>query len=87
MFSLRYMMNAYMVHMVYTSFVFICMYIYVAEHRRPRSPMRFYVYGGAPPPSFTHVYKHIYGGAEHCHSRHTALSHGLVDQHSYYCYR
>ena len=47
-----HMMNDYMVHMVYTSFVFICMYIYVAEHRRPRSPMRFYVYGGAPPPSF-----------------------------------
>ena len=37
---------------IYTSFVFICMYIYVAEHRCPRSPMRFYVYGGAPPPSF-----------------------------------
>ena len=34
-----HMMNDYMVHMVYTSFVFICMYIYVAEHRRPRSPM------------------------------------------------
>ena len=41
---------------IYTSFVFICMYIYVAEHRRPRSPMRFYVYGGAPPPLFTHVW-------------------------------
>ena len=82
-----HMMNDYMVHMVYTSFVFICMYIYVAEHRRPRSPMRFYVYGGAPPPSFTHVYKHIYGGVEHRHSRHTALSRGLVDQHSYYHYR
>ena len=37
---------------IYTSFVFICMYIYVMEHRRPRSPMRFYVYGKAPPPSF-----------------------------------
>ena len=79
-----HMMNDYMVHMVYTSFVFICMYIYVAEHRRPRSLMRFYVYGGAPPPSFTHVYKHIYDGVEHRHSRHTALSRGLVDQHSYY---
>ena len=63
---------------IYTSFVFICMYIYVAEHCRPRSPMRFYVYGGAPPPSFTHVYKHIYGGVEHRHSCHTALSHALV---------
>ena len=42
---------------IYTSFVFICMYIYVAEHRRPRSSMRFYVYGGAPPPSFTHVWR------------------------------
>ena len=24
---------------------------------RPRSPMRFYVYGEAPPPSFTHVWR------------------------------
>ena len=63
---------------IYTSFVFICMYIYIAEHRRPRSPMRFYLYGGAPPPSFTHVYKHIYGGVEHRHSCHTALSRALI---------
>ena len=53
---------------IYMSFVFICMYIYVAEHRHPRSPMRFYVYDGAPPPSFTHVYRHIYGRVEHRHS-------------------
>ena len=63
---------------IYTSFVFICMYIYVVEHGRPRSPMRFYVYGGAPPPSFTHVYRHIYGGVEHRHSCHTALSRALI---------
>ena len=52
---------------IYTSFVFICI-----------SSMRFYVYGGAPPPSFTHVYRHIYGGVEHRHSCHTALSRALI---------
>ena len=46
--------------------------------------MHVYIRHGAPPPSFTHVYKHIYDGVEHHHSRHTALSRGLVDQHSYY---
>ena len=46
--------------------------------------MHVYIRCGAPPPSFTHVYKHIYGRVEHRHSRHTALSRGLVDQHSYY---
>ena len=72
-----HMMNDYMVHMVYTSFVFICMYIYVAEHRRPRSPMRFYVYGGALPPSFTHVW-HIVRRFYACKQRFDVLYIGFV---------
>ena len=37
---------------IYVICIHMHVYIYVAEHRRHRSSMRFYVYGGAPPPSF-----------------------------------
>ena len=81
-----HMMNDYMVHMVHRittsrtdtghradTYIYVfCIHMHVYIHR------------GAPPPSFTHVYRHIYGGVEHRHSCHTALSRGLVDQHSYY---
>ena len=68
---------------IYLHFIMTYTYIISIEFSHM---MNDYMVHMAPPPSFTHVYRHIYGRVEHRHSCHTALSRGLVDQHSYYRY-